>query len=120
MKINTDTVLKNMLGEDLETPLAPGQKPEPLTLNTVLINCLINEADGEKLDAKAKIDRYDIALRVKNGGSIEFTTDEIKMCKDSIARQFPVLVVGQAHRMLEGKDTGLEEPKARFDTSKEK
>lgn len=111
-KINTDVVLRNMLGGPLETPLAPGQKPEPLTLVTVLINCLINEADGEKLDAKGKIDRYDLALRVKNGGEVEFTSDEVTMCKESISKQFPVLVVGQAHRLLEGKETGLEiEPK---------
>jgi len=107
-KINTDTVLKNMLGGPLETPLAPGQKPEPLTLVTVLIQCLINEADGEKLDTVGKVARYDLALRVKNGGEIEFTSDEITMCKNSIAKQFPVLVVGQTHRLLEGQPTGLE------------
>lgn len=118
MNINTDIALKDMLGDDLKTPLAPGKKPEVLTLKTVLINCLINEADGERIDAKGKIDRYDIALRVKDGGTHEFTSDEITMCKDSIAKQFPVLVVGQAHRLLEGKSTGLEKPK--FDTDKEK
>ena len=33
---------------------------------------------------------------------------EIEMCKKSIAAQFPVLVTGQANKLLEGKLTGLE------------
>jgi hypothetical protein len=107
-KINTDTILLDMLGEKIETPVAPGQPPEPLTLKTVLIQCLINEADGEKNDAKAKLDRYDLALKIKDGGEIEMQSGEIEMCKKSIAKQFPVLVVGQADKLLEGKPTGLE------------
>lgn len=107
-KINTDTVLLDMLGEKIETPVAPGQPPEPLTLKTILIQCLINEADSEKSDAKGKIERYDLALRIKDGGEIEIEAGEIDMCKKSIALQFPVLVVGQANKLLEGKLTGLE------------
>jgi len=107
-KINTETVFLDMLGDKIETPVAPGKPPEALTLKTVLIQCLINEADGEKNDAKAKLDRYDLALRVKNGGEVEMEAGEIEMCKKSIAAQFPVLVTGQANKLLEGKLTGLE------------
>jgi hypothetical protein len=107
-KINTDTVLLDMLGEEIKTPVAPGSPPEPLTLKTVLIQCLINEADGEKTDAKGKIERYDLALRIKNGGEVEIEAGEVDMCKKSIALQFPVLVVGQTDKLLEGKLTGLE------------
>lgn len=107
-KINTDTVLLDMLGDEIKTSIAPELPPEPLTLKTVLINCLINEAEGEKNDAKGKLDRYDLALRIKNGGEVEIEAGEIEMCKKSISLQFPVLVTGQAHRLLEGKLTGLE------------
>ena len=117
-KINTDTVFLDMLSEEIKTSVAPGQPPEPLTLRTVLIQCLINEAEGEKSDAKGKIDRYDLALRIKDGGTVEIEAGEIEMCKKSIVLQFPVLVTGQAHRLLEGKLTGLEKPKARFDKEK--
>ena len=107
-KINTETVFLDMTGEKIETPVAPGKPPEELTLKTVLIQCLINEADGEKNDGVAKIKRYDLALRIKNGGTVEMTADEIEMCKKSISLQFPVLVTGQANRLLEGQLTGLE------------
>ena len=107
-KINTETVFLDMLGEQIETPVAPGKPPEPLTLKTVLIQCLINEADGEKVDEKGKLDRYDIALRVRKGGEVEMEAGEIEMCKKSIALQFPVLITGQANKLLEGKLTGLE------------
>ena len=107
-KIKTDTALLDMLSEEIKTSVTPGKQPELLTLKTVLINCLINEADGEKTDAKGKLDRYDLALRVKVGGDVEMSAEEVKMCKESIAKQFPVLVTGQAHRLLEGQSTGLE------------
>jgi hypothetical protein len=111
MEINTDIEMLSMMGDPIKTPLEPGKPPEVLTLKNVLLNCLINETEGDKLDAKKKIERYDLALRVKDGGKVELTAEEISLIKESISKQFPVIVTGQAHRILEGKPTGLERKK---------
>lgn len=108
MDINTDVKLLSMLGEPIKTALEPGRPPEELTLKTVLIQCLINESEGEKIEGKRKLDRYALALKVKDGGVVDLASEDITLLKDAVSKQFPVLVVGQVHRLLEGKPTGLE------------
>ena len=73
--INTETVLLDMTGKDIVVAAAQGDKPEPLTLKTVLVQSLIS--GGENVNSKDKIDRYALALRVKDGGEIDIDAEEM-------------------------------------------
>ncbi|MFA5500918.1 MAG: hypothetical protein WC404_07565 [Candidatus Omnitrophota bacterium] len=93
MLVDFGTVLKNLDGVELKD----GDKT--LTLGLICANALLI-AGTEKEEGAVKAQKYDLALKVYKGGSVEVTTDEISKLKSEISKAYGPLVVGQAFRIF--------------------
>ncbi|MCD6262343.1 MAG: hypothetical protein J7J52_04905 [Deltaproteobacteria bacterium] len=98
MIVNMSAELKTLDGE----PLIDAGKP--VTLKDVSVNALLAQQERETLDAKEKLARYELALKVNKGGDVEVTVEEIAKIKDCVGKVYPTLVVGQVFHLLEGKN----------------
>jgi len=71
------------------------------TLALVSIESLLsNYSDELKLSADKKLFRYDLANKVKNGGEVDLTVEEIVEIKDVINKRFGTLVTAPAYKLL--------------------
>ncbi|MHA1952497.1 MAG: hypothetical protein ACW96U_00935 [Candidatus Heimdallarchaeaceae archaeon] len=110
MTLDLNIKMRNLNGEEIEQPGTFNGKC--LELRDVLVQIVITEADGSEVSSSQKIERYDMAIKMKNGGSIDFSENEIKMIEDGMKEQkLPILIEGQIDKILKGKPTGLESGK---------
>lgn len=92
MKRNMDQPLTSLDGKPYE---------DKSTLKNVVFAAVTQPLDGERQSTEEKLQCYAIAQRVFAGGEVELTAEEITLIKARIGKLFPVLIVGQAFRMLE-------------------
>lgn len=72
------------------------------TLKNVVFAAVTQPMEEDRAQSvEEKLKCYSIAQRVFAGGEVELTAEEITLIKARIGRLFPVLIVGQAFRMLE-------------------
>jgi len=98
MKINTDFVFENLKGASIKNQMDP---KKDLTLSDVCVQSLLASEDGDR-DGKTKLARYDLVLKIKDGGEVSLESSDITLIKDLVGKYFSVLVVGQAYKVLEG------------------
>lgn len=97
MKINFDSVLKHISGENLKT------NGEDLTLKGASIEALIAIAESDRnATGEDKFKRYEIAMKVNAGGEVELTPEEVAVIKKRVGEVFGVAVVGPAYKLLNG------------------
>jgi len=92
-----------------------------LTLERVVSLALAEPVD-QKMSGDTKIKCFDLLLQIisHKDGVVELEADDIAFIKNLIKPKFLVLVVGEAMRMLEGQDIGIEIAKdERIDTEPE-
>lgn len=98
MKINVDQVLKAIDGSVMKDVDAKGAAIDA-TLKLALVNAVLAPAEAEKMK------RYELYKRIKQGGDVELTSEEITLCKEAVDKTYPTpLVVGQVIEMLEKKE----------------
>ena len=74
-----------------------------LTLRTVCINALAGRAQGDGLDGRAMVKRYDMALEIQHEDVVDLTNRDAGLIQELIAKTgYNPFIVAQAWRMLEG------------------
>ena len=105
MKIDMDYGFKTIDGKEIKAEDASSS----LNLGMVCINSLLmtlkdDRGQPENLSGKEKLKMYDLSMKMKDGGMIDLTTEEIVLIKDRVGKAYNVLIVGQAFKILEGND----------------
>ena len=96
MKIDFSTRLKNFDGTDAE------EDKKPLVLASVCVNSLLGVySDEQQLPGTEKAKRYELALKIKDGGTIDLPVEDIAKLKELVGKAYAPIVVGQAYKMLE-------------------
>lgn len=97
MKINFDSQLVHLDGVALKT------NDVPLTLKGASIEALMTLVESDrKASGEVKFKRYELAVKVKGGGEVEVTPEEIVMLKERIGEVYGPAVVGPAYKLLNG------------------
>lgn len=99
MKIDFDQKLKNFRDETIKE--TPQKNSDDLTLKTVCINALLANIPNERIEGKEKLERYEFALKLKNGGTIEITVEQAAKLKDLVGKVYNTVISGQTWQMLE-------------------
>ncbi len=89
---NTDEVITR--------PTGNGDEREPYLFRHVIINALMAAEDG--IDGEEKLNRYDLAMRVKNDENVDISEKEVVTLKEIIGKTFPTIIVGQLFPALDG------------------
>jgi len=99
MKINLDQTFKTLNGVEIKDEEGKGIK-----LLTICQNALISAGDQQQKESgEEKAKRYQLAIKLANGGEIELTAEDIAKIKKLIGESYAPIIVGQAYDMLEGK-----------------
>lgn len=102
MKIDFSQQLKDLDG-DVIIDDSKKDKPITLTLGKIAIGALTaSYVDEPNLSGEDKLTRYQIAMKIKEGGEVDLTIEEISEVKKLIGKYGAVLIVGQAYQMIEG------------------
>lgn len=76
---------------------------KPVLLNSLCVNALLNEYQGEMLSGTQKLERYKLAKRLHaNESEAEITVEEAALIKELIAKAYSPLIVGNVYAALEG------------------
>lgn len=96
MKVNFGAVLEDFEGKKIV------DNERPVTLGAISINSLFAMAKDDNTSGEEKLKRYDLGMRLKKGGVVDVTAEEVTLLKNLIGKFYSVLVVGQAYKILEG------------------
>lgn len=98
MKIDFSATIKDFDGTDLKEA---GDKP--VTLGMIAVRALnANFTDEANLPAEEKVRRFGMALKISEGGEVDFKAEDIAEIKKVIGRAFNPLIVGRAFALLDG------------------
>jgi len=87
---------------DLDGAEIKNEKDEAFTLRDALISALMATYEGEKdLPGKDKLERYNLAIRIKRDEEINLSSEEIVLLKRLVGMAYGVLIVGQVYEELE-------------------
>ncbi len=100
MLIDFEQTMKTLNGEEIKE--SEKKDSVPLTLKSVCINALLSEIDREKTSGEDKVERYELAKKIHEGGTIELKTEQVVLIKERIGKFYLPLLVGGAFEMLEG------------------
>lgn len=105
-------IRKNEKGEDefekdssgKEIVLTIATPEQAFTIKKVLINSLLASSE-EKISTEEKAKRFSLFFRIENAKTdkIEFTAEEVTLCKKVVQENCSILVAGRACRILENK-----------------
>lgn len=104
MKVNLTTVMLDENGVPFMEQR--GEDKITLTLAHVVKRALLapNKDDG----VTKKEEKYELWLKiVVNKTEVELSAEELTLIKKCIGDTFFQIIVGQAHRLLEGKESGI-------------
>jgi len=99
MKFNFSQPLVNMNNQIFLTNRVTGigedQQVEQveLTVGSVCADCLLTDEQG--LNAKDKIDRYELAKKIYEGGVHEITSEQRDLIRDMVGKYGKTVMVGQ-------------------------
>jgi len=78
---------------------------EPFTLKTACFNVLGATIKGEEnLSGKDKMKRFELAMKIKDSGEINLTSEEITLLKELIGKMYGTLIVGRCYEILDPKE----------------
>jgi hypothetical protein len=115
-KMNGDIIPERPNETDPKDKNKVTKKYPPFTLKKLCVSVLLNAATEEIIcprcknvlkkppdlagDKKAK--RFMLATKIHNGdGLVDISDDDVKLLKDLVAKDYPVLTVGQAWQILD-------------------
>lgn len=105
MKIDFSQELKTITGDTLVRDVVrDGQSQRiPATLRWAAVDALLTvPADGGKVTAEDKANRYNLALRIQESTtSIEVSVDDLTFIKGCCDAHFAPLVMGQTRKLLD-------------------
>ena len=102
MKLKVTEELKALNGETL-FDITGGVKKN-LTLGAIAVDAVLRpfEADAQ-VPGVEKMARWDLAQRIyKATDEVDISSEEAVLLKNLIARAFPVMIAGQACKMIDG------------------
>lgn len=100
MKVNLDTEILDIW----DKPIPVQGKEGFLTLKDVCINAILLEGQDEIMEGKEKVRRYQLALKIKEGGVQNLSVEDLSLLKEKVGRMYTVLVAGQALPLLDGEE----------------
>lgn len=96
MKIDFDVKFQTLDGKAIT------MNEKEATLKDVTIEALMGLLEEEKgISGEEKFKRYELAMKIKGGGIVDISVDDVSLIKRLIGKMFTPLVVGQAWEMLE-------------------
>ena len=100
MKIDFTKVFTDFAGNEIPN----GDSGKPIDLKGVCVGALLQQT-SEKIGGLAKAKCYDLALKINQAEKpIDLDSEEIVAIKALIDKFQPPMIVGQAFKLLEGKD----------------
>jgi len=105
MKIDLTVVMLDDNGEYL-TEKKAGTEEIPITLALIIKRALLTPQKDDNVNAK--VEKYEAFLKTANKTEAELTVEDATLIKKCIGETFAQIIVGQAYRLLEGKDSGIE------------
>lgn len=98
MKKNLDTLFKNLDGTDCVN------MDKPVSIKSIVIDTLLDvNIDGQQqATSEEKLKRYDLAMRCKDGGDVDFTVEELSLLKSLVGKKWAPLIVGQFYHYCDG------------------
>lgn len=126
MFVDVDQPIVDFHGEPIpQLSIKDGERVEkpPLTRLDIFLHVLANadellavgkpeKEQAEPPDAKKRVERYDLSMRLVKGSEVEITSTEAADLLDLINRSYGMIVYGQLHAVLEGIDDGASKGKA--------
>ena len=100
MKRNFDKVLTTFEGEEMKIA-----ENKMATARVVIDDALL--AEDPKMSGTEKMKNFVLAEKVHktpNGESVELSTEELTIIKNSVGKIYKPLVVGQVYRIIEGEE----------------
>jgi len=113
MKIKINSIMKNVFGEPLKSqrkkirPKGSGkpQEFEDMILKDVIVNSLLGEFEGEKLNGEQKLERYKLAMLIQGAkAEVDLNSKDMVLVKELIGKSWSPLVSGQSWEMIEPKN----------------
>lgn len=102
MKIRVTTPLMNYDGKAHQTPKEDNSgKLRDVLLRDVLCTALTSSPKDEQLLGVEKVRRFSLAQRVYSEDEIEFSAEDIVLCKTLIDKAYPTAVVAPAWMLLD-------------------
>lgn len=96
MKINFDQQIKDLTGNPIK------EEGKEVVLKTVCVNALLASNPKKEISGQEKLDRYELARKVNDGGEVEITSEEIVKIKESVDI-YPTIIYGEVCNLLEQK-----------------
>lgn len=93
MKVDLNTLAQDLEGENI----LEGEKT--VTLGLIAKRALLAD-NSDKWSAKEKEERFDLMIKIKDGGKLDITKDEAIMIEESVAKMFPPLISGQFSKLV--------------------
>lgn len=97
MKVNFSAVITDLYDRPLKE--SADQNSPDATLAHVCISALLG---ADKLSPTDKLRAFDLALKVKDGNSVEVTAEESAFIQSRIGEMFNPLIVGRSTKLLNG------------------
>lgn len=110
MKRNFDAVILDFYGKPLTkkveiTPAKEGDNAvigyAPVTLGDVCVAAIAGDYRGEELSGNDRMLRFNLGMRLVNGGVVDVTAEEVTMLKTLIPKGHTTLATGRAFHLLE-------------------
>lgn len=96
MKVKTDQLITDLSNK----PIKDTDGSE-LTLGDVLCNALMGAPQGEKLDGKESVKKYNLALRIHNNGEVELSAEEVVDLLKVVGSMYLPMVAGAVYHILD-------------------
>lgn len=99
MKINVDKVLINIIDDKPFFEMKDGQKkPVELTFKDVSMRALLSTT--KPLNHKDSFERYTLAKKIKKGGEVNITSEDMTKIKEVLADTYSPGVIGACVELL--------------------
>jgi hypothetical protein len=100
--IDMDTMICDLEGAPIMTKAAKDGDPDkPFTLGFACVEALLLNHPKEEVGGNEKLDRYLLAMRIRQGGRVELSSEEISKIKELVGAAYSPLVSGQAWLLLD-------------------
>ena|SRR6516225_8174052 len=96
MQIDFDSEIRDLAN----APIINGEKH--LDLAAIATNALLTpQAAEQNIPVEEKVKRFQLALRIANGGALDIALEDVVLLKNIIGKAYPPLVVGRAFELLD-------------------
>ena len=102
MTIVTTEVLKDLNGTPIKDKTPDGMSQKDICVSDIAVAALLTETQQERaLTWKDKMDRYELAVKIKKNEVVDLNAAEIAEIETLVANCFPPLIVGAFHDAIE-------------------